>query len=94
MINISTFRLMLIVFGSAIFLISWLFGFEPQTTVGSGIDYIPNFTFREYLKGSMEVNGSSSWWVKVLTTIAYPGAKAGRIVHNLMFARHREGSRK
>ncbi len=67
-----------------LFMISYLYGFEPQcvTCCSMARGHAQNFSFSEYMRASTTVNGDG-WGAKAITTIAYPGAKAGRLVHNL-----------
>ena len=70
-----------------VFSVIWMFGFEPQIT-----GYDPNYQYRadffygEYMRVSTKYNGDTVL-VRTLTTLAYPGAKTGRLVHNRWFAR-------
>lgn len=67
--------------------VSWLFGFEPQIMGRNAAEgyYIRNSTFEEYMRESLEYN-DNTFPVKILTTIAYPGAKIGRLIVNKKFA--------
>ena len=62
-------------------LIMFFFGFEPQINACSLRHKAPDYTYSQYMDGSIRANGDSIF-VRVLTTIAYPGAKAGRLVRN------------
>ena len=67
--------------------VSYIFGFEPQIC---GFDPVhnhrPDFSSQEYLQCSIEQNGDSLG-VRALTYVAYPGAKVGRVVFNLAYAK-------
>lgn len=62
-------------------MIGWFFGAEPQIIMGSLYNRTPNFTYEQYMQSSLELNGDTIL-TRILTTIAYPGAKFGRFIHN------------
>jgi len=66
-------------------LIMFFFGFEPQINLCSLLHKgaRPNYTYSQYMDGSLKANGDSVF-IRALTTIAYPGAKAGTLVRNAL----------
>ena len=66
-------------------IISWVFGFEPQVA-NFDTHLYHNFTFEEYMQASIAQNGDTAW-IRALTIVAYPGARAGRFAHNALVAK-------
>jgi hypothetical protein len=65
--------------------ISFLFGFEPQVRpLYEGRVVTSNY--QDYMSRSVEQNDDTIP-VRILTTIAYPGAVSGAWVHNQFFCR-------
>lgn len=62
-------------------IITWLFGVEPQLWMSSGTHYMRDMSFQEYMLGSVAQNGDTTF-TRVVTTLVYPGAKVGRLLHN------------
>jgi len=67
-----------------LFLVSFLFGFEPQITAHNrGV--VPPMSFQDYMSGSIEQSGDT-FFVRTLTSVAYPGAIAGVWVRNQLLS--------
>ncbi len=68
----------------AVALCSYIFGFEPQVASMRVRGEISEFTFNQYLEASRAQNGKGLL-TDVVTYVAYPGAKLGRIVNNAFY---------
>lgn len=64
--------------------IMWIFGVEPQISWAAQREGVARaFTYRDYMEGAIHQYGDGIG-VRVLTTIAYPGARAGRLIRNAL----------
>jgi hypothetical protein len=72
--------LLSIVWAYAVFAI--IFGVEPQISMSSGFKKMKPFTYSEYITMVTKLNGNSVA-IKSVATLAYPGAKLGRLLHNV-----------
>lgn len=77
----------MVVFGIIISIpaVMFFYGFEPVLLAGTCYrTEIPNFTFNQYLDNSVQKNGPSAF-TKIITAIAFPGAKLGRVINNVIW---------
>ncbi len=65
-----------------LFFLTTVFGCEPQITGAyTHLCITPNFTYTQYREAVLHYNGDTML-TRVLTPVAYPGAKVGRLIHN------------
>ena len=73
------------ILGILLFLVSWMFGFEPNA-LSAYPGHVQDLSYEEFMRISAQQNGDSIL-NKVITTVAYPSARIGRLVHNRFFVK-------
>lgn len=73
-------RVILTIAVFSVIIINVMFGIE-NIVFSAGNKHIDSFSYDHYIKNTAEAHGNS-FFMKALATIAYPGAKIGRLIHN------------
>ena len=65
--------------------LTWMFGAEPMIMSGYVVKKtpVPEFTFKDYRQMSEQVNGDTLY-ARAMPYVAYPGAKIGRVLANII----------